>query len=143
MSPEQAIFEFLEDAARLAPTPSILHGITICPTVYHNFEKSAIRIGNCNSEFSPGSNGEIKEYEAKIPLEILSRLPSTESTAYSEARETVRSLAMEIVKLLLATPSLNQGNCDLQVEQGFRGWAKVNGADTAVVIISVTVNPFS
>jgi hypothetical protein len=140
MSPEKALYEFIRSKVEAANSGDILFEVEVCPTKYHTFANTAIRIGNCESEFVSVGD-EVNEYDADILIEILDKIGLDEKVGYVDSRERVREIAKEVCRLLFKYPHLNQNNCSLQLQKGFRSFAKENGSPHAVAIIAVIVNP--
>jgi hypothetical protein len=137
-SPENRLYELLK-AASEDPLSGL--DVDVLPTSYHLFTNSAVRIGNCSSDFSPNRSAGIDEFNAEIPIEILCKVELDEPVGYSEAREKVREISSVIAGLLINQPDTDNGICNIQVERAFRGWARINGAPHCIAIIPVTINP--
>jgi hypothetical protein len=141
MSPEKALYEFIKLNVEAANSGDVLYGVEVCPTVYHSFNKTAIRIGNCNSRFSRHYDQIVKEFDSKILIEILDKVGLDENADYSITCENVRSITLKIIEILLDDPTLGQGNCDMKIEDGIRQPVKLNGSPHYVALIPVVINP--
>lgn len=141
-SPENAIYIVLKDAADAAAVENALKSADVQPTAYSVIrELKTIRVGNCESEIVPVGDA-VKELDADIILQILARVDDAEDAAtYPAARDAARAMTMEVVKILIANPSLNGAVCDLIIRPAFRGWTRVESAIYAASLLPVRINP--
>jgi hypothetical protein len=142
MSPETAIYEFLRDLV-----DGTLNGTSLDAEV-HPHEYSAIesgtfiRVGNCESQFSPGSEG-LKETGANIVLQIVSSFNDVSDLQdVVLVRDKNRELSMSVADAFFNNDSLGGRVCSVKVERSWRGSSKIQGREYATVLMPLVINPY-
>jgi hypothetical protein len=115
--------------------------IDVCPTVFHNFTQTAIRVGNCESRLSPHFDGTIKEFNAKLRIEILDKVGTDEAENYLISLEKVFDISVKLAETFLNNSGLAGAYCSLTLDECYRTVAKINGSPHAIAFMLITINP--
>lgn len=139
-SPEKILFDFLTESKAADPL-GVINEFDLKATVY-KFADQCIRIGNCESEFSPSRGGEIDEFNADTHVQILAKVADVDlESSWVDARESARAAGIETVKFIFDDPTLGDRRCSATILRGFRGWSRVQTAYYATVIIPLRIQP--
>lgn len=138
---EESIYQTLKNAANAAATDSPIHGAEIYATEYERINASfGFQVGDIECEFAPRISGEIDEYNAMMNLKAFVKVGEATSEKLIQARTHLAELMRSVVKIFQDDQNLGNTVCDIRVENGKRGWGKVESARYAVGIIVLRIN---
>lgn len=142
MTPETALFEFLEEKALGSAAQSDL---AVQATAYQALDSvKTIRIGNAETAIAVGHGGTVGEWDADITLQVLYRVEDADqSRSYNAARDAATGAAHWAVAEIQTDDSLGGRVCGANVYKALRGWAKIGTAAYAVILIPLRINPMS
>jgi hypothetical protein len=142
MTPETALYEFLFERAGLEVGQSDL---VVQATAYQRLDSvKTIRIGNAETMFGLQEGGGVGEYDADLTLQILHRVEDTDDAdSLNLARDGATQIAKWAVKEIQTDDSLGSRVCGVNVYKALRGWAKIETAPFAVILIPLRINPLS
>lgn len=142
MSPETALFEFLQAAALASSAQTDL---AVQATAYQNLESvKTVRIGNAETMFGLDSEGGVGEYDVDLTLQVLHRVEDADSSdSFNLARDGATEIAKFVVEKIQTDDSLGARVCGVNVYKALRGWAKIQTGPFAVILIPLRVNPLS
>ncbi|HQU84502.1 MAG TPA: hypothetical protein PKY59_15295 [Pyrinomonadaceae bacterium] len=136
------VFDFLEEKKAQAANDSILKTLELHDTVYQNIKTDqGVRLGETPSDFSPMQGGELKEFDAAVPLIVFARVKGTDKTERQEALQKVFTISKEIAKLFFQDDELGGRVCNSMLTRWTRGFDDMDGEPYAVSNTSLIVNP--
>lgn len=138
MSPEKAMFEFIQALVEAADPEAPIAPAAVHATVYEEIKTTrAIRVGDARADVGPRA-GAWKEFNTEFYLEIIARV---DDNNFFDAREAVRDMGLALAEAIQSDPSLGNRVCDVHVKKGSRGWARVQTAAFAVQVFRIVVDP--
>lgn len=138
---EESIYQTLKNAANAAVTDSPLYGAEVYATEYERINASfGFQVGDIECEFAPRVNGDIDEYNALMNLKAFVKVGEVTSEKLVQARTHLAELMRTVVQIFQDDQNLGNTVCDIRVENGKRGWGKVESTRYAVGIIALRIN---
>ena len=138
---EESVYQTLKNSVEWAGVDSPLRGAEIYATEYERVNASfGFQVGDIECDFAPKANGEIEEYNAAMNLKVFVKVGETTAEKLLDARTHLTALMKAAVKIFLDDSNLGNTVCDIRVENGKRGWGKVESIRYAVGIIALKIN---
>ena len=137
MTPETAVFLFLQDLADAAIDAAPLAGAAVHATRYEAIQTAtAVRVGDASVDVGPRS-GTWKEFNGELIVEIVSRVDGGDHVT---AREIVRGMSLAIAEAVQSDASLGGRVCDARILKGSRGWARVQTTAFSVQVFRLLID---
>jgi hypothetical protein len=138
---EESVYQTLKNAVETAAVDSPLIGAEVYSTEFERINASyGFQIGDVECEFAPRISGDIDEYNAAMNLKVFVRVGDATPEKLVQSRTLLAGLMQAAVKIFLDDPNLGNTVCDVHVENGKRGWGKVESVRYAVGIIALKIN---
>lgn len=138
---EESVYQTLKNAIETAAAESPLLGAEIYATEFERINAAyGFQVGDIECEFAPRLNGDIDEYNAAMNLKTFVKVGEATPEKLVQARTRLANLMQATVKIFLEDPNLGNTVCDVRVENGKRGWGKVETIRYAVGIIALKIN---
>jgi hypothetical protein len=138
MTPETAVYQFVQELVDAAADPAPLAGAAVHATRYEPIATpTAIRVGDAAVDVGPRS-GVWKEFNAELLLEIVSRVDGGDHVA---ARDLVREMSLAIAEAIQSDAGLGGRVCEARIVAGTRGWARVQTTAFSVQVFRLLIDP--
>jgi hypothetical protein len=138
---EESLYQTLKSAVDNAAVDSPLIGAEVYATEFERIDAPyGFQIGDIECNFAPMIDGEIAEFNASMSLKAFVRVGEASPQTLVEARTQLANLMRSAVKIFQDDSNLGNTVCDVRVENGKRGWGKVETIRYAVGIISLKIN---
>ena len=138
---EESVYQTLKNAIEAAAVDSPLSGAEIYATEFERINAPfGFQVGDVECDFAPHLNGEIDEYNAAMNLKAFVRVGEATPEKLVNVRTHLAELMRAVVKIFLDDPNLGNTVCDVRIENGKRGWGKVESVRYAVGMIALKIN---
>ncbi|KAK0039547.1 hypothetical protein Bpfe_031032 [Biomphalaria pfeifferi] len=131
-----------EEKKAAAANDSILKSLELHDTIFQNIKTDqGVRLGETPSDFSPMPGGELKEFDAEVPIVVFARVEGTDKTERQAALLKVFTISKAIAKLFFEDCELGGRVCNSELTRWTRGFDDFDGEPYAVSNVSLVINP--